>query len=185
MTLRWINNQIRHVVASALLLAAVSASAASFIVIDKSVDAEECARKAGCLVSMSQTPSKMQSPYEARGGNQYVIQKSPDGHFWVHGFVNGFPVVFLVDTGATNSGVDIRVARNAQIRGGKVVKFDTNGGVVEGYQSYGNTIEVGPFKVESMEVFFGGTVGGAILGMNFLQNFNVSFNKDYMLISLK
>jgi aspartyl protease family protein len=176
---------MRCFVAAALLLGAGVAQAANFIVLDKSVDAEDCARKKGCLASVAQSPGKIQSPYEPKGGNQYVIPKSADGHFWVHGLVNGYPVVFLVDTGASSSGIDMRVARNAQIRGGKVVKFDTNGGVVEGYQSYGNTIEVGPFKVESMEVFFGNSVGSAVLGMNFLQAFNVSFNKDYMLISAK
>ena len=46
-------------------------------------------------------------------GNETVIAKRGDGHFWVRARLNGVPVDFLVDTGATYTAVSGSVAARA------------------------------------------------------------------------
>ena len=41
------------------------------------------------------------APISAASASHAAIAKSPDGHFWAQGSVNGASVRFLVDTGAT------------------------------------------------------------------------------------
>ena len=47
------------------------------------------------------------------------MPRSADGHYYVPGAVNGFSVVFLIDTGATVSSLPDQFARNAGIRVGE------------------------------------------------------------------
>jgi aspartyl protease family protein len=44
-------------------------------------------------------------------GNRTVIRMRTDGHFWVEARLNSVPVEFLVDTGATYTGVSASTAR--------------------------------------------------------------------------
>lgn len=52
------------------------------------------------------------APASARGG-ETVIPMARDGHFWLEAQLNGHPVVFLIDTGATYTSVSGRVASSA------------------------------------------------------------------------
>lgn len=56
-------------------------------------------------------PSRPSSP--SGGLAELVIPRSPDGHFYVEGRVNGAPVRFMVDTGATTIALTRADARAA------------------------------------------------------------------------
>jgi aspartyl protease family protein len=51
----------------------------------------------------------------ASGAREASIAKSPDGHFWAQAEVDGHPVRFLVDTGATAVALTADDARNLGI----------------------------------------------------------------------
>ena len=46
-------------------------------------------------------------------GGQTVVSQRVDGHFWVEAQLNGAPAEFLIDTGATYTGVSQSTARHA------------------------------------------------------------------------
>jgi aspartyl protease family protein len=48
-------------------------------------------------------------------GRETRIPMAIDGHFWVEGLVNGVPVKFLVDSGATMTTIDRETARKAGV----------------------------------------------------------------------
>src|SRR5688500_17867735 len=50
-------------------------------------------------------------------GSEVRIPMSVDGHFWVDGNINGAPVKFLVDSGATVTTID----RGSALRSGAIV----------------------------------------------------------------
>jgi aspartyl protease family protein len=54
-----------------------------------------------------------------------AIARDRDGHFRVEGAVNGQPVTFLVDTGASMVGVTEPLAERAGLDGGEPVRFRT------------------------------------------------------------
>src|SRR5262249_31411852 len=64
-------------------------------------------------------------------GAQPVLPLRTDGHFWVEAQLNGEPVTFLIDTGATYTGISQSAAKRAGIvpdEGDQGVMLDTANG---------------------------------------------------------
>ena len=66
------------------------------------------------------------------GSGTVVIERSHDQHFYVEGAINGYPVTFMVDTGATVVSVSEDLARKIGLGPGVPAIFDTAAGRVEG-----------------------------------------------------
>lgn len=60
------------------------------------------------------------------------IERHRDGHFYVDGSINGQPVRFMVDTGATYITITDTLAHSAGLQGGEVVQFRTANGTRTG-----------------------------------------------------
>ncbi len=115
------------------------------------------------------------SSYAAPVGEEVTVQIWPDrqGMYTVIGSINGFPVHFLVDTGATaiamnreqakRLGIDYRVV-------GKPGLASTASGVVESYTVTLDRVKVGDIELRNVR---GGVIDGphpkqVLLGMTFL-----------------
>ena len=72
-----------------------------------------------------------QSRFVAEGG-VIEIRRGPDGHYHWPGSINGEPVDFLIDTGATGTAMSQALARRLQLEPLRRVQSDTAGGVVTG-----------------------------------------------------
>lgn len=67
-------------------------------------------------------------------GQTLRIRQSADGHFWANAEVNGTPVRFLIDSGATTTAMTLETARAANVdidEGGFPVHLMTANGSVE------------------------------------------------------
>ncbi len=65
-------------------------------------------------------------------GGVIEIARGPDGHYHWPGRINGRPVDFLVDTGATSTAISTALARELQLDALGPVQSNTAGGVVSG-----------------------------------------------------
>lgn len=114
-----------------------------------------------------------------------VIQRARDGHFYVAGHVNGKPVKFLVDTGASLVGVSEQFAQRNGLVGGEPTTFNTANGQLRG-RIVGNVpITVGAIAVSGIRVgvgLEGHEVNDALLGQNFLSKFDVLLREDSMIL---
>lgn len=93
------------------------------------------------------------------------------GHFTAAGSLNGYPVSFLVDTGATSIAISADEARRMGIdyRAGQAVPVGTAAGVMRAWRVTFNTVKVGSItvnQVEGMVVESG--LSMPLLGMSFL-----------------
>lgn len=129
------------------------------------------------LEALVRSPYTVTPPSYGKDG-EITIPKSRDGHYQVHGFVNGFPVLFLVDTGATMTTIPLRYARSSGIRAGIVQDIQTGAGVVQMGVSEGNRIGVGPVALDGMKVAIAKEIPVAVLGMNALQRFRVAIDES-------
>ena len=109
-------------------------------------------------------------------GSGVMVPRSEDGHFHLVLQVNGVPVEFLVDTGAT----DIVLTREDAERVGLdpqnlafLGRARTANGVVETAYATVDDISLGPVRFDRVGVAVnGGEMDGSLLGMAFLSRFS-------------
>lgn len=111
------------------------------------------------------------------------LQRHRDGHFYAAGAINGQPVLFMVDTGATAIAVTDALADAAGLQGGTQATFYTANGPRSGRLVRADTVTVGPLTVQQLTVgtgYTGSTPQSALLGQNFLKQFDVRMHGDVM-----
>jgi aspartyl protease family protein len=119
----------------------------------------------------------------ARG--EIVIPRSRDGHYYLRGSINGTPLVFMVDTGASLVSVSAELARKAALPRGAPGQFATAGGEVQGEIVPGQSIEAGGIRVAPLSVAVGFSGDVALLGQNFLRRVDVLQSDDRMVLRLR
>ena len=111
------------------------------------------------------------------------LQRHRDGHFYVDGSINGQAVRFMVDTGATSIAVTDALARKAGLDGGEPVQFRTANGVRLGRLVRAQNVTVGPLQARNLTVgtgYTGSSEQDALLGQNFLRQFDVRISNDLL-----
>jgi len=122
---------------------------------------------------LTRTPTVVHSVTDGR--QEISIPVSRDGHYYLDGAVNGVPLTFMIDTGATYVSVGEDFARKARLPEGITGYFSTANGTVEGKIVKGQVVQAEGFKVSGLSVAvtpLGGKKG--LLGQNFLRRFEVS-----------
>jgi aspartyl protease family protein len=124
-------------------------------------------------------------PVIVSASGDLVIPRARDGHFYATGSVNGQPVKFLVDTGASLVTVSEQFARSAGLAGGEPTVFKTANGDLPGWIVVGVPISVGPVEVSAVKIgvgLVGHEVGDALLGQSFLSKFEVLLKGEQMIL---
>jgi len=95
-----------------------------------------------------------------------------NGHFFAQGTINGSPVRFLVDTGATTVAMSIAEARRLGINylNGRLTGIATAAGVVPAYRVSLDAVKVGEISMSQIDamVIDAPAMPFALLGMSFL-----------------
>lgn len=125
------------------------------------------------------------APVVVTASGDLVIPKSRNGHFHVAGEVNGQPVNFMVDTGASLVVVSEAFARRAGLPEGVPITFRTANGELPGRVVQGVPVAVGPVAVSAVRVgvgLVGGAADDALLGQSFLSQFDITLGRDEMVL---
>jgi aspartyl protease family protein len=137
----------------------------------------------GLYVAMNHYLKPKQAVVSANG--DLIIPRSRDGHFYAQGEVNGRPVNFLVDTGASLVTVSHQFARKASIPRGEPTVFKTANGDLSGSIVSGVAVSVGPMSVSRVRLGIGlegQDENAALLGQSFLSKFDVVLQKNQMIL---
>jgi clan AA aspartic protease (TIGR02281 family) len=122
---------------------------------------------------------------ESTGGADAVLTRAASGHFYASGKVNGFPVVYIVDTGATLVTLTPDQARNAGVTQCTPTRVRTASGINEGCTATIREVCFAQFCIKDAEVYISnGMVGEALLGMSVLRHFRISQQGDTMRVGL-
>lgn len=111
------------------------------------------------------------------------LQRHRDGHFYAYGSINGQPVRFVVDTGATYIAVTDALAQRADLQGGEAVQFHTANGTRPGRLVRAARVTLGPLEVGNLTIgtgYTGKTDHDALLGQNFLRQFDMVMREDVL-----
>jgi aspartyl protease family protein len=122
------------------------------------------------------------------GGRSIVLPVGPGGHFVTAGRINGRPVQFMVDTGATVIGLSADTARGIGLdyQGGRRVTLGTANGPAPGWLVTLSTVSVGEVTLANVQAVV--TPGGmpyVLLGNSFLSRFQMRRENDVMRLDLR
>jgi len=123
-------------------------------------------------------------PY-TESGNQLVIPRQKNGHFYVDGEVNHQPVHFLVDTGASTVTVTESLARAAGLPQGSRITVSTAGGMRQAHKVNGVPVKIGPLVYNDTTVTVGLRMDAdndALLGQSFLRHFDIEIGANRMVL---
>jgi aspartyl protease family protein len=114
-----------------------------------------------------------------------TLAADPRGHFFTEGAINGNPVRFLVDTGASSVALPAAEAARLGIdyRKGKRAFSSTAGGVVPIYVVRFDSVRLGPIELNGVEgVVIERGLDVALLGMSFLNRVEMKREGDLMVL---
>jgi aspartyl protease family protein len=96
-----------------------------------------------------------------------------DGHFWVDATVNGRPLRFMVDSGATVTTVSIDSAKAVGMPvGTERTAISTANGTTQAIKGYADKLEVGTIQRTDFPIDINEHDDTNLLGMNFLSSLN-------------
>jgi len=105
-------------------------------------------------------------------GEAIELRRQDDGHYWIMVDINGKPVRFMVDSGATMTAINATTAKEAGVEAnGYPIILSTANGRVAAKRATVLSLVVGPHKIENHPVVVSESFGDVnLLGMNFLNN---------------
>jgi aspartyl protease family protein len=107
------------------------------------------------------------------GGGELRVRQAPDGHFWVNAELNGEPVRFLIDSGATTTSISTATARRTGVeaRAGMPAVVRTANGIVNVERGRARSLRVGTIERADVAVHISEAFGDLnVIGMNYLSS---------------
>lgn len=103
--------------------------------------------------------------------NEVLLKANPQGHFLASGRINGQPVVFLLDTGATDVAIPAALARSLQLLPGASQGISTANGTVTGQRTHIDRLTLGPIILKDVRGVLVPDLQGSriLLGMSALK----------------
>lgn len=130
----------------------------------------------GWLGNQSNPNRRPQSLLTSTGVREVVLQRNRQGHYVSSGKINGVPVTFLLDTGATDVAIPSRIARQARLDRGFETRAATANGVISVYSTQIDELVLGNITLHDVDASITPTMGGdtILLGMSALKQVEFS-----------
>ncbi len=128
------------------------------------------------FLEQRQHPNRHLIEMEAGPGADVVLSRNQLGHYVAPGLINGHPVTFLLDTGATYISVPAGVAQAAGLQQGRQAMVNTANGVVPVYSTQLNTVQLGAIKLQQIPAHINPHMSEDIvlLGMSFMKHLEMT-----------
>ena len=105
--------------------------------------------------------------------SELVLKRNPAGHYFVPGVINGQPVTFMLDTGATQVALPAKLGTQLGLRAtGPAVTVTTANGTAEARMTLIDELAFGPFVLRQVHATLNPGMDGddtILLGMNVLK----------------
>lgn len=124
------------------------------------------------MLSEQHNPNQDVTGKETHTGVREVeLTRNKSGHYVSSGFINGNPVVFLVDTGASDVAIPAHVAKRIGLQGNQPLIYQTANGAVRGFLTNLDSISIGNIKMDNIRGGINPSMKDEyiLLGMSFLK----------------
>lgn len=146
-------------------------------------------RQAAAYVSVSSPQWVKESPVDSLGGSngndskELVIKADAKGHFRGRVLINGVPMPFLIDTGATHTVVPAKMAAAAKLPYGRYLLVSTAGGKIATRETSIHSLKLGNAEVRDLKAQMNDHLSEVLIGMSTLRYFKISQNGDTMILT--
>ena len=116
-----------------------------------------------------------QGSITSEGFAQVVLRRNSRGHYVANGTIDGAPVTFLLDTGATDVAISEALAERLKLRKGAMTMSRTANGTVRSWSARLREVRLGPIRMSGVRatILPGMAASEVLLGMSFLQHLEI------------
>lgn len=111
-----------------------------------------------------------------------VVYVSQDGHYYLPGDVNGFPVRFMVDTGSATTAIPMEYALNSGIAVGIAKLVNTADGPITIGEASGNVVTIGNARIANARIMVIDKLQSPLLGVEVLNMLDIAYSQGIMTI---
>ena len=106
---------------------------------------------------------------------QITLERNPYGHYVSNGTINGYDVIFLLDTGATEIAIPESIANKIGLIKKQSIRIKTANGTATAYRTRINSAALGEIRLYDLNATILTNMNGdeVLLGMNFLKHFEI------------
>jgi aspartyl protease family protein len=127
---------------------------------------------------------QIKSQVMEEGVRTLVLQRNRYGHYVASGSINGEPVEFLLDTGATDVSIPVLLAERLELKRGIPVTMQTANGTVTTYTTVLENVALGGIVLHDVRANInpGDSADEILLGMSFLKHLEFTQRGDTLII---
>ncbi len=128
------------------------------------------------FVDQRENPNRdLEFSLNSGGRHQVALVCNRAGHYVAPGRINGEPVVFMIDTGATDVALSLELAKNLDLRLGAGRISRTANGDVQTWAAVLNEVELGGLAAHRVRASVMPNMPGdqVLLGMSYLKRFEL------------
>ncbi|MDH5612981.1 MAG: TIGR02281 family clan AA aspartic protease [Gammaproteobacteria bacterium] len=126
----------------------------------------------------------LNTQYTETGVREVELQRNRYGHYVTDGSINGQPVVFMLDTGATGVAVPQHIAKDLQLEPGMAIQVQTANGLATGYDSVLDRVAVDGIELKNIRAIINPNddTDVILLGMSFLKKIEFTQRGDVLIL---
>ncbi|EEB77417.1 conserved hypothetical protein TIGR02281, putative [marine gamma proteobacterium HTCC2148] len=127
---------------------------------------------------------RLDTQYSKAGMREVVLQRNKFGHYVTSGTINGQPVTFMLDTGATGVAIPEAIARKLDIPRGRPYRTQTANGISTSYAASLDSVAVGEIELRDVQAGIapGLAMNQILLGMTFLKHIEFTQRGDTLIL---
>ncbi|POA22124.1 TIGR02281 family clan AA aspartic protease [Pseudomonas sp. FW300-N1A1] len=131
-----------------------------------------------------ENPNTQVSSQQGDGFIEVKLVSNGQGHFVADGQINGQPVNFMLDTGATDVSIPSRLAERLNLEKGAPVTLSTANGRSQGYRTRLKQLKLGDIVLHDVRALVAPGLGGeqVLLGMSALKQLEFTQRGGTMLL---
>jgi len=138
----------------------------------------------GWWEARQENPNAVVTSEQHEGYIEVKLIGNGQGHFVASGQINGQPVVFMLDTGATDVAVPAELADRLGLKRGVSVILSTANGRSEGYRTQLDRLQLGDIVLRDVRAIVAPGLGGdqVLLGMSALKQLEFTQRSGTLLL---
>ncbi|MBD3670485.1 MAG: TIGR02281 family clan AA aspartic protease [Gammaproteobacteria bacterium] len=132
------------------------------------------------LLDRQMNPNQDLSTVETGTHSEVVLQRNKFGHYVASGTINNQPVVFFLDTGASDVSIPAGVAERLGLKRGAPTTYNTANGPITAYRTTLDRVRLGGIELRDVRASINPAIDAeeVLLGMSYLKHLEFTQRGD-------